>query len=102
MANGNLESVMVALLINKFGGAVANGIVGAIVIVSGMETAKGATDMTSEGLLILKIAMLIFPLICIVIGFIVYRSKYILDEKMYAKIVITQVYTISGIIILPR
>lgn len=84
--NGSV-TLSIQAFINKFGGAVANGIVGAIVIVSGMETAKGATDMTSEGLLILKIAMLIFPLICIVIGFIVYRSKYILDEKMYAKIV---------------
>lgn len=84
--NGSV-TLSIQAFINKFGGAVANGIVGAIVIVSGMETAKGATDMTSKGLLILKIAMLIFPLICIVIGFIVYRSKYILDEKMYAKIV---------------
>jgi melibiose permease/lactose/raffinose/galactose permease len=31
--------------------------------------------------------MMVFPLICILIGFLIYRSKYILDEKMYEKIV---------------
>ena len=73
--------------INKMGGAIASGVVGAIVIVSGMSTAQSAADMTSEGILILKMAMMVFPLICILVGFFVYRKKYILDEKMYAKIV---------------
>ena len=69
------------------GGAVASGITGAIVIVSGMQAAETAADMTPEGLLILKTAMLIFPLFCILIGFLIYRAKYILDEKMYQKII---------------
>lgn len=73
--------------INKMGGAVASGITGAIVIVSGMSTAQGAADMTESGILILKMAMMVFPLICIVVGFLIYRSKYILDEEMYNKIV---------------
>jgi len=73
--------------INKMGGAVASGITGAVVIISGMSTAAGAEDMTVEGILILKAAMMVFPLICIVVGFIIYRKKYILDEKMYKKIV---------------
>ncbi len=73
--------------INKMGGAVASGITGAIVIISGMQEAQTAADMTAEGLLILKIAMMVFPLICIVIGYIIYRKKYILDEQMYRKIV---------------
>lgn len=73
--------------INKIGGAIASGVTGAIVIVSGMSTARSAADMTSEGILILKMAMMVFPLICIVVGFIIYRKKYILDEEMYKKIV---------------
>ena len=73
--------------INKMGGAIASGITGAIVIVSGMKTAQSAADMTESGLIILKAAMLIFPLFCILIGFLLYRSKYILDEKLYQKIV---------------
>ena len=56
-------------------------------IISGMKTAETAADMTNQGLLIFKIAMMILPLICIVIGFIIYRTKYILDEDMYKKIV---------------
>ena len=84
--NGSVTLSLQAF-INKLGGAIANGVVGAIVIVSGMKTADTAADMTSEGLLIFKIAMMILPLVCIVIGFIIYRAKYILDENMYAKIV---------------
>ena len=73
--------------INKMGGAVGSGVVGAIVIVSGMSQAQSAADMTASGIFILKMAMMVFPLICILVGFLVYRSKYILDEEMYAKIV---------------
>ena len=73
--------------INKMGGAVASGVTGAVVIISGMSNAQGAADMTAEGILILKMAMMVLPLICIVIGFLIYRSKYILDEEMYKKIV---------------
>ena len=73
--------------INKMGGAIASGVVGAIVILSGMSQAQSAADMTESGIVILKLAMMVFPLICILVGFLVYRAKYILDEEMYAKIV---------------
>ena len=73
--------------INKMGGALASGITGAIVIVSGMSTAQTAADMTTSGVLIVKMAMMVLPLICIVVGFLIYRSKYILDEEMYKKII---------------
>lgn len=73
--------------INKMGGAVAGGVTGAIVIISGMKEAQTAADMTESGLFILKMAMMVFPLICIVISFLMYRAKYILDEKMYQRIV---------------
>ena len=52
-----------------------------------MSQAQSAADMTASGVVILKMAMMVFPLICILIGFLIYRSKYILDEKMYEKIV---------------
>lgn len=82
------DSVTLSLqpFINKLGGAVSSGITGVVVIISGMKDAQTAADMTSQGLLILKIAMMLLPLICIVAGFFIYRSKYILDEKMYKKI----------------
>ena len=82
------DSVTLSLqpFINKLGGAVSSGITGVVVIISGMKEAQTAADMTSQGLIILKIAMMLLPLVCIVIGFLIYRSKYILDEKMYKKI----------------
>ena len=73
--------------INKMGGAVSSGITGMVVILSGMSTAQSAADMTAEGILILKAAMMVFPLICIVVGFLVYRKYYVLDEELYNKIV---------------
>ena len=83
------DSVTLSLqpFINKLGGAVASGITGIVVIISGMKEAQTAADMTQKGLTILKMAMMILPLICIVVGFLIYRSKYILDEEMYNKIV---------------
>ena len=35
---------------------------------------------------IMKIAMMILPLICILIGFVLYMKKFKIDEKMYADI----------------
>ena len=73
--------------INKMGGAIASGIIGVVIILSGIKDAKTAADVTVEGLLLMKIAMLVFPLICILAGFIIYHKKYKIDEKMYTKII---------------
>ena len=45
-----------------------------------------ASNVTPEMLLSLRSAMIIIPLILIVISYGVYRWKYKLDAKMYAKI----------------
>ena len=55
--------------INKMGGAVSSGVVSATVILSGIKEAQSAADVTAEGLLMMKTAMMVFPLICIVAGF---------------------------------
>ena len=83
------DSITLSLqpFINKMGGAVSSGIVGATVIISGMQEAQTAADMSAGGLLIFKMAMMILPLLCILVGFLIYRSRYILDEEMYEKIV---------------
>ena len=73
--------------INKMGGAVASGITGAVVILSGIKDANTAADVTTEGLLLMKIAMFVFPLICILICFFVYLKKYKIDENMYQDII---------------
>lgn len=72
--------------INKLSGAVGSGIVSVIIILSGIKDAQSAADVTEGGLMMMKIAMLIFPLICIVISYILYRRKYIIDEKTHASI----------------
>lgn len=83
------ESVTFSLqpFINKIGGAIASGIVGITVIISGITEANSAAEVTVEGLLIMKIAMLVLPLILILISYIIYRKGYIIDEKMYNKII---------------
>lgn len=73
--------------INKASGAIASGIVGTVVILSGINDATDASQVTSGGLLMMKIAMLVFPLICIVIGYFVYRAKYKIDKILYDQII---------------
>lgn len=73
--------------INKIGGAIASGIVGATLIISGINSATTPEDVTDAGLLTMKLSMLIFPLIIIVAGYIVYRLKYRIDKEMFDKLV---------------
>jgi melibiose permease/lactose/raffinose/galactose permease len=73
--------------INKLSGAVGNGVVGAVIVVVGIKDAETALDVTEGGLLLMKIAMLVFPLVCIVVSFLVYRGRYKIDEKMHAEVV---------------
>jgi len=72
--------------INKLSGAVANGIVSVVIIISGIKDAGSHLDVTAEGLLMMKVAMLIFPLICILISFFINRIKYKIDAGTYEKI----------------
>ncbi len=72
--------------INKIGGAIANGIVGVTLIISGINAAVTPDDVTASGLLVMKLAMLILPLIFIVFGYIVYRKKFKIDKQMFDQI----------------
>ena len=111
------ESVSFAVqpFINKLGGAIGTGVVTVTLIVSGInpvsqqitqleQIIETATDpavaanaqtqidalingVTGSPLWIMKTAMMILPLICIVVGFWVYSKKFKIDEKMYAQIV---------------
>ncbi len=73
--------------INKIGGAIANGIVGVTLIVSGINAAKAPEEVTDSGLFIMKFAMLILPLIFIVFGYIIYFKKFKIDKQMYDSII---------------
>lgn len=83
------ESITFSLqpLINKIGGAVGSGVVGAVVIISGIAEAKSPADVTPEGLWMMKSAMLIFPMIIIFVSFFIYLFKYKIDAEMYNRII---------------
>jgi len=73
-------------LINKMGGAIGSGVVAFIIIVSGIKEAQTAADVTPEGLLMIKAAMLIFPMFCYAASYLIYRMKFKIDSKFYAQI----------------
>ena len=75
--------------IYKTGGAVATGVVGAVSILSGARAADdggAAQALSPGGLLLLKIAMMIFPLLCITAGFVVNKLKYRLTKEKHDEI----------------
>jgi melibiose permease/lactose/raffinose/galactose permease len=73
-------------LINKMGGAVSGGVVSAVIILSGIKDADTAAEVTKSGLLMMKLAMLIFPLLCIAASYVIYRLKYKIDSRFYGQI----------------
>ena len=110
------ESVSFAVqpFINKLGGAIGTGVVTVTLILSGINpvsqqitqleeamqgadaAGKAALQAQIDGLIqgvtgapvwIMKLAMMILPMLCIVAGFVIYQKKFKIDEKMYAQIV---------------
>lgn len=74
--------------INKIGNAIAMGVVGATVIISGINDASENPDLvTADGLLLMKMAMLVLPLILVVAGYIIYLAKFKIDKPMYDKLI---------------
>lgn len=82
------ESVTFSLqpFINKLGGAISSAVVGYIVVLSGINNAVTPEDVSNEGLLLMKIAMLLFPLISIVISFVIYLRGYKIHPEFYEQI----------------
>lgn len=84
--------------INQFGGAISKGVVSFTLIISGLNAianAAGADPARAEEIInstpgsaiwIMKISMMIFPLFCILVGFVLYIKKFKVDEEFYAKI----------------
>ena len=73
-------------LINKMGGAMASGVISFVAIMSGIHGAETAADMTEEGLVMIRSAMLLFPLLCIALSYVIWRAKYKIDSAFYDKI----------------
>lgn len=72
--------------INKIGGAVATAIVGATLIVTGINEAATPDDVTPGGLFGLRVMMLFFPLALMLISYLVYRRGYRIDEAFRERI----------------
>jgi len=72
--------------INKIGGAIATGVLGLTLIISGINSAETAQDVSAGGITVLKTAMLLLPLVSIVLGYVINMLKYKIDDKKYAQI----------------
>ena len=74
-------------LVNKIGGALSTAIISATLILSGIKrNAVAAASIGAGGKIIVKLAMFVLPLLCIVAGYIIYRVKFRIDEQFYSKI----------------
>jgi len=98
-------SFAVQPFINQFGSAISKGVISFTFIISGIniianaisEEQKGNNDPAvieqlinstpGSAIWIMKIAMMILPLICILVGFFIYQKKFKIDEKFYAEII---------------
>ena len=95
-------SFAVQPFINQFGGAISKGIVSFTLIISGINMiandladAGNNQDLINEiinatpdsAIWIMKLSMMILPLICILIGFVLYQKKFKIDEEFYSQII---------------
>lgn len=93
-------SFAVQPFVNQIGGAISRGVLALTLIVSGINSAikeaadiSAATGVTTAPIIedwsvwVMKISMMIFPLICILVGFALYAKKFKIDEKTYSKII---------------
>jgi melibiose permease/lactose/raffinose/galactose permease len=86
------ESVTFSIqpLINKIGGALSTAVISVSVILAGIKSSDSdiaAEFITSSGVTTIKIAMLLIPVICILLGFWIYLKKYRINEEFYGQII---------------
>ncbi len=83
------ESVSFALqpFINKIGGAAGSGILGVTLVASGINALPEGAAASAEGITLMKSAMMLLPLALIALGYAIHRSRYILDEATYGRII---------------
>ncbi|MCL2415633.1 MAG: glycoside-pentoside-hexuronide (GPH):cation symporter, partial [Defluviitaleaceae bacterium] len=74
-------------LISKAGGALSGGIAGITLILTGIFGGETEITADNEDFMIFKIVMLILPLLCVVVGFIIHSLKYKINEIYYQEII---------------
>ena len=71
--------------INKVGAALSTQIVAILIVVAAVDPDHpGATS--PAGLLTIRLGMLVLPPVLILISYLIYRAKYRIDDKLYARI----------------
>ncbi len=83
------ESVTFSLqpFIYKLSNAIASGVVGATLILSGIDVAVSAADVTDRGAFLLRISMMVLPMVLMAVSYLVLRAKYKLDEEFYVGVI---------------
>lgn len=83
------ESITISLqpFVYKASSAIGTGLVGLALLVSGVNEAASAADVTGQGRSAFLAVMLGVPIVLTVVSWIVLRSRYTLDEKRYGQIV---------------
>jgi len=73
-------------LINKIGGALSTALISLSIILCGIKSADSdiaAESITSSGIITMKIAMFVIPLIMILVGYWIYIKKFKISEEFY-------------------
>lgn len=73
--------------INQVGGAIAQAILGVTLILTGINGARSPEDVGEAGLWGMKVMMLPVPALLIIASYLIYRTKYRIDEAKHARIV---------------
>ena len=74
-------------MLDKIGGAMSNGVVGAVALAAGMTGHATAADMTASNITTFKTFAFYIPLVLIILSLVVFWFKVKIDEKMHAQIV---------------
>ena len=83
----NAVTFAIQPFINKVGGALAQAILGATLIATGINGARTPADVTPQGIWGMKAMMMIFPTVMIAVSYFIYRRNFVIDEALHAKMV---------------
>lgn len=83
------DSITLSLqpFIAKMGSALAAGVVGFTILLIELNKAQGPADLSSQDVMVFKIAMLILPMLVILLSYVIYHKKYKINEAFFRQIV---------------
>ncbi|MFT8705456.1 glycoside-pentoside-hexuronide (GPH):cation symporter [Bifidobacterium aquikefiricola] len=73
-------------LLDKFAGALSNGVVGLVALVCGMTGAASIADITSGNIVVFKTIMCGLPIALLLLSMFVYQKKFKLNTAFHAQI----------------